>query len=119
MSDLRQGDVATINIGNNESLSSALDMSNYAGGMIIIPADLTGHVHFLGSEDGTNYYLIYDDTNTLIVLSPGNPSAAKCMAMPAKLFGVKRLKMQTHTGATNTTAQTQTGAKTIKVMLKS
>lgn len=112
----RVTDVVTLTIANGASLSDALDMRDYAGGVMEIPS-LAGHIHFKVSSDGVTYNYLYDEYMTLVTISPATVAGA--VVLPAKLFAGFWMKIQTDTTATGTNAQTQSAAKTIKVMLKS
>lgn len=119
ISNLRSTTVITLTIANNASLSDAMDMRGYASGIIDIPSSLIGHMHFKVSNDNSTFTYLYDEFINLMNVSPSAVAGAAQVTIPSKIFASHYVKIQMDTTATGTSPQTQSGAKTLKVMLKS
>lgn len=117
---LREYTTATLTIAQNASVSDAFDMRAYAGGYLITPNSLQGIIHFQVSADNVTFYPLDDEFNAPITITTSNPATeAKAMNIPAKLFAGFYVKVATYTTAVRTSAQVQSAARTIGVILKS
>lgn len=111
-------EIATVPDGaGGAGLSNAVDFRKYAGGALVTPATLdnTTVISFQVSQDGVNFYTLYDKLNALIYLTV-TLNASRAYPLPDELFGWGWFKVFTCT--TGGVAVNQTGAKVFGLCLK-
>jgi len=111
---------ATLTIANGAAVSDALDMRDYGGGLIYMPADWTAAdlgAQICATIDGT-YQTLKDRSNgfgTDVSIDGAVDDVA--YPIPAFWFGAHFLKLFSHNGSG--VAANQGAARSIVVMLKS
>lgn len=108
----------TVTIAAGASVSSAINLSGFAGGIIFLASGFEGVIHFEVSSDGTTFVPLDDRFNTPIAINPGNPTTeAKAIEIPDTVFGVRHIRIKTYTTTSRTTPDTQTTAQTITFLV--
>jgi hypothetical protein len=90
-----------VTIANGESDSSEFDMSEFAGGIIIIPAEWTaaGLSFLVSDRSGGTFVPLIDSDGTTLVEVP-SVSATGAYTIPAEVFGADSIKLRSQTGGT-------------------
>ena len=109
--------VQSMTIANGAALSDAFDMTDYAGGQVLMPAAWTAaSIGFqVASSSGGTYYPLHDDDGTLVQID--SPAVDKAYQLPIELFGCFWVKLWSQDGAASGT--NQAAARTVIVQLKS
>lgn len=104
-------------ITSGQSVSEIVGYENWAGGILRTPAtlDATTVIGFKVSQDGTNFYTLYDKDNALVKLTV-TLNESRAYPLPDEMFGTRYFKIFTCT--TGGVAVNQTGDKAFKVSLK-
>jgi len=103
----------SVAIANGAALSSAIDIRDAVGGLIQIPAAITGNeLRWLVSGDGTTY----SDVDNSGVVIANTLAASRQIPIPTVVFGAPYLKVQSYT--TGASAN-QAAARTLVAILKS
>jgi len=107
----------SLTIANGAALTEAFEMSNHAGGIVLMPAAWTAaSIGFQVSDShGGTYYPLYDQNGTLVQIS--SPAVDKAYSFPAEVFSGGWVKLWSQDGAASGT--NQGAARTIGVILKS
>lgn len=98
------GDLAvvqsTATILSGASLSGAIDLGPNRAFAIVMPASwTTANLTFQGSADGITYNNLYDDTGTEVSVTAA-ASQYIVVSSPAKLLGVRWIKVRSGTSGT-------------------
>lgn len=111
----------TITIASAANVSDAFDMSRFAGGLLILPDEFEGIVHFEVSDaEGGTYVPLEDSDGSPVTISTTNPlTEAEAYTLPTDTFAAGWIRLATYTDATRTTADDQAAERTITVLLKS
>jgi hypothetical protein len=117
---VRRTAVVTLTIAQTAALSDAVDMTDYAGGEILMSGDWTAADLGAQLSDtlGGTYATLKDSSNAYgIDVSIDGPVASAAYPIPPFWFGAHFLKLHSHNGSgTNTN---QAAARSIKLLLKS
>lgn len=107
--------MATATIANNANLSEAVTLGGLALLRISMPsAWTTASLTFQGSEDGTTFNDLYDDSGTEVAVAA---SASRCIVVdPTKFISTPYLKVRSGTSASPVS---QGGARTLTLGLRS
>lgn len=93
----RHGENQSVNISSVLASCSLIDLTNFAGGMLHIPAALTVTVcKFQVSHDGTTFVNVYDSSATELARTV---AAGRAMALPDEVFGARYLKITSNQAA--------------------
>jgi hypothetical protein len=106
-----------LNIANGTAVSEAFEMSNHAGGIVLMPAAWTAaSIGFQVSDSPSGtYYPLYDDGGTLVQIS--GPAVDNAYSIPAEVFGAAWVKLWSQDGAA--VDENQGAERTLGVILKS
>ena len=109
--------VQTLTIANGVAISDAVDMRDYAGGQVLMPAAWTAaNIGFkIASSEGDTYFPLYDSDGAIIEI--GSPAVDKAFQLPIDIFGALWIKLWSQDGAGGDT--NQGAARTIIIQLKS
>jgi len=116
MSRIRLNSSTIVTIALNGNLSTVIPFSEFAGGVIHMPAAWTAaSIGFTvsSSADGT-FLPLYDDNGTLVQID--SPAVSCAYSMPADVFAARFVKLWSQDGTGTLTAQD--AARTIIVDLK-
>ncbi len=93
--------VATATIANGQSLSDAVEVDGKLVTIITPAAWTAADMTFQGSQDGTNFYNIYDDGTERIIASANIPTAAvRVLSLDlTDWIGIKYVKIRSGTAA--------------------
>jgi hypothetical protein len=107
----------SLTIANGAATSDAFEMSNHAGGIVLMPAAWTAaSIGFQVSDSpGGSYYPLYDADGSLVQIA--GPAASQAHAVPAEVFGAAWVKLWSQDGSAND--ENQTAERTLGVILKS
>ena len=113
----RHTKIVTLSIANGAAVSDALDMKDYAGGQLYMPAAWTAaSIGFqIATSNGSTYYPLYDSTGNLVQIS--SPAVDCAYQLPIELFGVLHVKLWSQDGSGNDT--NQGAARSVVVEVKS
>ena len=106
-----------LTIANGAATSDAFEMSNHAGGIILMPAAWTAaSIGFKVSDSPTGaYYPLYDANGSLVQIS--GPAASQAHTIPAEVFAAAWVKLWSQDGSANDA--NQSAPRTLGVILKS
>lgn len=116
---LRDFAVKTVTIPLNGALSDAVDISQFAGGVLEIPAVMTAcnlGFKFCDTEGGT-YKIVGGKDATVAEISNVKTGEARGYDLPAELFGLSWIKVWSKATSAETDVN-QGAARTIKLFLK-
>ena len=107
----------SMTIANGTAVSDAIDMRDYAGGNLYMPAAWTAaSIGFQIAKDaGGTYYPFYDETATIVEIA--GPAVDTAYTLPKELFAAQFVKLWSQDGAGANT--NQGAARTIIIELKS
>ena len=115
LEEITEGLSATIASG--ASLSGAISLSYLTVVSILIPAEFDGSaITFQGSVDGTNYFNLYDETETEVNF-PVSASRLVKVTNVNYFFGLEYLKIRAGTAASPTNQSTTDTVLTVFVKL--
>ena len=111
----RESSVDVFDIAESASMSDAVDVSQYAGGLIVIPSSWTaaGISFHVGNTSGGTFFPVYDANDALVEIAA--VSASRAYQIPVDVFGARYLKIQSQTAGTPVN---QAAARDITVFLK-
>ena len=106
-----------LTIANGAAVSDAVNMTDYAGGQILMPAAWTAaSIGFqIASSEGSTYYPFYASDATIVEIA--SPAASKAYQIPIEVFGCHWIKLWSQDGAGSDT--NQGAARTVTIQLKS
>jgi hypothetical protein len=111
----------TLTIANNEALSTAFNVDDWIGGLVVVPSAWTdANIGFKVAEssDGT-YVILCTDAGVPIQISGITTNASKAYKIPTDIFPARWVKLWSkNTTAATTTDNNQGAARTLKVVLK-
>jgi hypothetical protein len=107
----------SLTIASGAAVTEAFDMSNHAGGIVMMPAAWTAaNIGFQVAEtEGATYYPLYDDAGDIVEIA--SPAVDNAYSIPAEVFGAAWVKLWSQDGAASDT--NQAAARTIGLILKS
>ena len=107
----------SLTIANGAAVTEAFEMSNHAGGIVLMPAAWTAaSIGFQVSDSPSGtFYPLYDDGGTLVQIS--SPAVSKAYSIPAEVFGAAWVKLWSQDGSASD--EDQGAARTVGVLLKS
>lgn len=109
----------TVEIAAGEAESTAINLTEYAAGLVLMPAAWTAAdlgVKVCGSEDGT-FVPLKDTSNAYGTdVSIDGPVASAAYPLPAWVFAAQYIKLWSHDGSGN--GVNQDSARTLTVFLK-
>lgn len=118
MIDRKHNKSAAVTVAGSGNLSSAFNMENYAGGLLITPAALnaTTVIGFkVSATEGGTYVPLCDQQGNLVTITV-TLNAAKAYVLPDELFGASYVKVWCCTTAGVDVAQD--AARAFTVLLK-
>jgi hypothetical protein len=107
----------SLTIANGAAVTEAFEMSNHAGGSVLMPAAWTAaSIGFqIAVTAAGTFYPLYDDSGALVQIS--SPAVDNAYSIPAAVFGAAWVKLWSQDGSASD--ENQGAARTIGVILKS
>jgi len=106
-----------VTIANGTAVSGAFEMSNHAGGLVLMPGAWTAaSIGFQVSDSpGGTFYPLYDSGGSLVQIE--GPAVDSAYAIPAEVFGAAWVKLWSQDGSAG--EENQTADRSVGVVLKS